>query len=1304
MPEQSDIYNYYTNLLDDAVENQDDYADTIPTLQYYSDKINQPNESPDRDYSYYEQEAKGQALADVQGSREDPDLYGFIPGDWLSDWVKDGYNNSIEGLGYQIATGRQFYDLSGYDESNKGILEDIGSTIISFMTPTDIAALTFGGGIGGLAAKASLKTAATGVVKAGLGAGIKKGLARETVEKLVEKNAVKATQLLMKNNIKKDVAEKVIADATKKVSNKMYAEVAQGTTGLGFYSGLQSALGQEVSEGDINAVTVLKDATKGAALGALPAATAKPIVNKILGSNINKTTKAMAVKAVETTEFGIATPVLYEGRAPRPEDFAHAAGVIGGLTIAKAVPKNIKKLTGTEKPLLTTKEYTGELGKAQFGMERKEQIFTSKDGTQISEVKFEKMESKGETTDRVKGKLVVDGEVTGKEITMSGSDFINQGFARDRSHLDLKGIETGRRREAFGRKKKLKLSDEEFRAEVEGVTGKKVDPKKHKTGWSQLSQIEQIKFLDNLRKQSLSDKIFKEFKSEGYEDYLHTSSKLSKAIPDWLKQAKNRAKTQAGQQTVLDINRADARGITLTGTYLQALANNGLYKGGIFSKAFGKYSPNIFKVQIKKGKPAKRIWNENQAKKYYEDLGRRMGLEGHQGDLDVKAIRKTMDTVYSNAKKAGVPVAEYRKNYFPNHVKQEFLDKIGQDVFKVIHEDASFAGTRMGQDAMSMKKLQNLLKSDKSNFSKETLEAMDHLSKEFKKQGASPDQAMARAWMELRNTVYKQRYSIVGKLERSRKAKLPEIFYERDARLVLSKYVADVAKRTAQVEFFGDKGQVIEQRLTALKKLRGQTSDPKRKQILSQEMKFLDQLYDSHTNQIEVDPTKNWGDPRARKAFKDLVDFEVGTKIGLGYATIPNVTQTLISTAVKAGYYNTFKGAIKLANPLESGKKYRNDVKKSGISNLSVFQMLSGLEPSGSIMGKFANLTTTISGFQHMNKANQYISAAAGKEYVASLMKAKDSSIGFRRNWAEKGLRDLDINPNTKTLTERQTLESMYRFSRDSQLQRNVLNDPLFFNDPRFRPFILFKRFGYKQFNWIRENLSQEFARGNLLPILRLGVGGAFGAQFVVWSKKALNNFLAGEEVYDENRLFLPGLPKGTILDDMGGDINTDMSEYTWSDFFDHVGSVGAFGFVSDITASENKFRALEFLFKPAIIQDGMKAVDALQRMYKDMEDYGMGAGKRAAKYLLPIFGTVPRRLAKRLETRGQRETYTTYRRGIIRSRVLDALISGNDKEAFKLVDAWNRANPHKAFYLEDIGIDAIYERLKTKAEKRAKP
>ena len=35
---------------------------------------------------------------------------------------------------------------------------------------------------------------------------------------------------------------------------------------------------------------------------------------------------------------------------------------------------------------------------------------------------------------------------------------------------------------------------------------------------------------------------------------------------------------------------------------------------------------------------------------------------------------------------------------------------------------------------------------------------------------------------------------------------------------------------------------------------------------------------------------------------------------------------------------------------------------------------------------------------------------------------------------------------------------------------------------------------------------------------------------------------------------------------------------------------------------------------------------------------------------------------------------------------------------------AWNRANPYDAFFYEDIGVEAIFDRLEKKYEKRAKP
>ena len=1304
MPEDKNIYSYYTNLLDDAVSNQDKYADSIPTLQYYTDALNQPTETPDKDYSYYEAEAKEKATAEVQESRVNPDLYGFVPGEWLPDWVKSGYNSSIEGLGYQISTGKEFYDLKGYEDTNPGVLEDIGSTIVSFLTPTDMAAMVFGGGIGGLGVKAVAKAGAKKAIEAGVKQTLKKGIAKEAVEKLVSKNTVQATQLLMKNNVKKEVAEKVIANANKKVSNKIYAETAQGATGLGFYSGLQSSLGQEVQSGDISLVQTLADASKGSILGGVTVGTGKVFNNYLIGKLGKSGTKAealtrnIAVKALEVAEFGTLAPAL-QGDMPRPEDYIHAAGVIGGLTITKAVPKKVKELAGFESGTLSSKEGASQEAEITYGVKRALQVFKSKDGVELNDVKFSKKKTKdGKEVETVKGKLVIDGEGTSEE-EMSGKEFIERGFARTRTEADLKGIESGRRKEAFGRKSKLKISDEEFRAEVEGVTGREVDVKKSKTGWSQLTQIEQIKLLDNLRKQSLSDKIFTEFKNEGKEEYLFPKRKISKILPDFIRQAKNRARTEPGKQTVIEINRADARGITMSGIWLQTLADKGLYRGGIFGKIFGN-----FKIETPDG--VKVIRTEKQAKEYSEDLGRRMGDKSRQGDVDVASIREVMNDVYNTAKKAGVPVAERRENYFPNHIKTGFLDKIGQDIFKIINEDISFAGSKMNKDVSVMEKLKRVLSSKDDKFSPETVEALNAYQSQFIKKGMSPDEAMAKAWMELRNNVYKQRYSIVGNLEKSREVELPDYFYERDARIVLSKYVTDVAKRTAHVEFFGDKSQVIEGRLSTLDRLMDKNrGNPEIFNLLAKEKKWLDQTFATFTNLIEVDPVKNWGDPRARKFFKDLVDFEVGTKIGLGYATIPNVTQTLISTAVKAGYYNTFKAIYKLARPTAKGTEYRNLVKKSGISNLSVFQMLSGLEPTDALMGKFANLTTKLSGFQAMNKANQYISAAAGKEYLNTLMKAKESKIGWRKSWAEKSLKDLDISTTSNKLTERQTLESMYRFSRDAQLQRNILNDPLFFNDPRFRPFVLFKRFGYKQFNWVRENMAQELSRGNVLPLLRLGVGGFLGAQFVTWAKKAMNNFLSREEVYDENRLFLPGLPPGTILDTMGNDINTDMSKYTWSDFLDHAASVGAFGFVADIAAAENKLRAVEFFVKPAIYQHTMKAVDALVRMKTDLEDFGIGgATLRAPKYLAPIFGTVPRRLSKQVETPGQRETYTSYRRGIIKGRVLDALIDGKNKEASKIIQAWNRANPYEAFFYEDISIEAIFGRLEKRYEKRANP
>ena len=115
-----------------------------------------------------------------------------------------------------------------------------------------------------------------------------------------------------------------------------------------------------------------------------------------------------------------------------------------------------------------------------------------------------------------------------------------------------------------------------------------------------------------------------------------------------------------------------------------------------------------------------------------------------------------------------------------------------------------------------------------------------------------------------------------------------------------------------------------------------------------------------------------------------------------------------------------FKGTYKLA----TDKNYRARIAKSGLSNLSVFQMISGLEPSDNIFGRAAHITTKLSGFQAMNKVNQYVAAAAGHEYVKNLVdvsngKGTGLSKLKSKSWARDNLKQLGLPEDVKKLSER---------------------------------------------------------------------------------------------------------------------------------------------------------------------------------------------------------------------------------------------------------------------------------------------
>ena len=62
------------------------------------------------------------------------------------NWVRDSYNRSLQGMTEEMITGKKRYKLDAGYEPN--VLEDIGSTALSFMMPLDFLAMAAGGAIG----------------------------------------------------------------------------------------------------------------------------------------------------------------------------------------------------------------------------------------------------------------------------------------------------------------------------------------------------------------------------------------------------------------------------------------------------------------------------------------------------------------------------------------------------------------------------------------------------------------------------------------------------------------------------------------------------------------------------------------------------------------------------------------------------------------------------------------------------------------------------------------------------------------------------------------------------------------------------------------------------------------------------------------------------------------------------------------------------------------------------------------------------------------------------------------------------
>ncbi len=599
---------------------------------------------------------------------------------------------------------------------------------------------------------------------------------------------------------------------------------------------------------------------------------------------------------------------------------------------------------------------------------------------------------------------------------------------------------------------------------------------------------------------------------------------------------------------------------------------------------------------------------------------------------EVKAV---LDDIVFQLRKNGVKIG-YVENYFPRVWKREVAEEVFNDLAKV-EKMMIESGNKSDQ----------IIKSYLGNQSKNTIDIVNYMISEGSAKTYS--EALKRLKKDVSNQLFPQ-----SSFEKARKLDLPATIFERDARKVIPYYLDTMTKRLSLAKQFGADGK------------KGQRIIDKVSRKNPDEGILLHEVLDMYTGNAEQ---LRGYTGKAKDILNAYYGFEVGSKIGLGTATIPNLTQTLVSTMPQWGVFRTLRSGIDLLNP-----QSREFARSTGILKDSMISALSGVEPTG-IMGKFSKYATKL-GFEQVNKFNLYLAANTFKVGAKDLMKIANSN-SIKANWARKTLKSFGINYKSK-LTDDLLAKKMYRFAVDSQLQKNVLRDPKVFNDPKWRPLFLFKRFGVRQATMIKDMLKTEIKNGNYMPVLRIMAGGALGGEFVIWAKNKIKSIATGEEYYRKE----------------------DVA--TVDRFLNNIAAVGSFGIISDFMEAEKLSQLpgkLEFAVKPVFMQDAsdlLKTTESVLRDAEKYDDFTLAVRRNLDDYM-GLLGGLSRYIGKRFLTKQQETERQKRFRGLERTAILDLILDKKADQSKRRIRLWNQNNPTNPLTIEDINYDEVIKRYKAK-------
>lgn len=1186
--------------------------------------------------------------------------------DSMPKWIKSGYNKSIQGMAQEMSTGKKRFDLKGY---HPGALEDLGSEIASFFAPADLATTIVGGGIGGAVVK-------------------------KTAGKYIAKK-------LMQNRVAAPVANKVAREVLRKQARssvKIAGQTGSSGLGLGTYSGVHSAFGQltDPEQGYIDPGKTVKDFATGTVLGSAVGFTNSKLTES--GANIMKKI------AAETGVFGTLNRPLTEGEMPRPMDYIHAGAMVAGLKgtgyagskglnivnrglkntsarlnkklkadYAKEIIADESKLAGLEKA------YKAEIETDLLAKKSTKKYITNSSKLQGYEVTILPKEAQ-----TVKGRVkVVD--VNKGETSFPKKWFESNFFPKEEVGLSSKQRKVNKQNNIRKLEKKVfGTSDKTGKARLETIsdmTGTKLNTTIKLKDFGARGLRKYHNHLSDLN--TIKTKV-EDMKKNGIETYqLQNSIFFDTLLPnkikpmfEWMRAVKNRGTADPARRRMVSIVNDYQRTKAKTSVNALNLMEN---MGLTLSK------PN--KEMISKMVKATGLSKKEVVKNYWS----LMSDEVEKGNpLYAPQVKVLTDYLWNNAVSSGVPVAGKIQNFLPKYMKRDIQEALFGDFAKLAEslqkgKSKAYTSENMLDDlansfGMSSKKfkekmpeeakvLQKYIESRYNSFSSETKKAIKSI------QERDTTLSKAEALSLLGREAYRESGAKSNHLEMSRKdIGFPKEFYERDIKNILSNYIGETSRRASEVKHFGKNREVLEILIKDVEK-RGNYVDAG----LMKEISALT------SGSLHKDKTRNLPE-KFKKVLEPIMNIETLTKIGGGYATLLNLSQTAISTMTSLGLSNTARGLNSMRDP-----KVMRIVNQSEGNIYKYMHELVGYGNQSSITQKWAEKFLNYSQFNRVNDFNNKLAAATARVSVERFHKKYHSTKpGFRKNQHKQGMLKLGLSEkeiSSKRLSEETIISTMGKFAQDSQLQKNLLSDPIFLSLPMFRPFVQFKSFAIRQVPFIANTIKRDIEVGNVMPIIRLAGTGVIGGYAAQKARDMMSSWASGEEVMNA--------PDSLMVKDL-------------NDFADRLGGLGAFGYMTDLWSSvlseeKDVMRSLRFLAYPPFASDIDKLFTKfIPGVMSDMEKFKVGGLRRLPTRILDLSGaSFIKDLGKRfLETEGMKKSRFKYLRSrqiASFSRRLEQTINNSAEEKkgsyesiLKDLRKWNSTYPRFTIQVADFNMRKI--------------